>query len=397
MFFPIRTDRRLKRIPWVNYALITINLLVFLLTVGQLDDVNQYLRLGLPMELVAEQVPLAGYYLNPNAPQLHQFLSYQFLHAGWGHLLGNMLFLYVFGNSVEDRLGRMAYLLFYLAGGVMAGLGHVLSETSPVLGASGAVAGVTGAFLALFPLSNVTVLYWFIIIGAIEVSGIVVIGLQIVMNVVLQFYGGDNVAYLAHLAGYAYGFAIGTLLLLSGILPREPYDMLALLERRRRRTQFQRMARSGYQPWEHSKAAKPTSAHVRQEAPPLNSEQEALLRRRSAISQALAQHDAPTAAQRYRELLADHPDQVLGQQQQLDLANQLMSDAHYADAARAYELFLQTYPTYPQREQVQLILGLLYARYLERAERARELLRAAAPRLTGSNRQLADQLLADSA
>ncbi|MFW6058966.1 MAG: rhomboid family intramembrane serine protease [Phycisphaeraceae bacterium] len=396
MFFPIRTDRRLKRIPWVNYTLIAVNALIFLFTIGQVGEVGRHLAVGFPMELVAEHVPLAAFYLNPRDIQLHQFISYQFLHGGWEHLLGNMLFLYVFGNSVEDRLGRLAYLLFYLSAGVMAGLGHTLAENAPVLGASGAVAGVTGAFLALFPLSNVTVVYWIIIIGAIEVSGIVVIGIQIVMNVVLQFYGGSGVAYLAHLAGYAHGFAIGMVLLLVGILPREPYDMLALIERRRRRAQFQRMARAGYQPWEHNKPPELSAEQMREEAAPIKAEQEALMRRRSEISRAMGQHDMPTAAQRYRELLADHPDQVLGQQPQLDLANQLMADAHYTDAARAYELFLQTYPTYPQREQVQLILGLLYARYLQRHDRARELLRAAVPRLTGSNRQLAEQLLADA-
>lgn len=394
MFLPIRTDRRLKRIPWVNYALIAVNVLVFLVTVGQVNQINQFA--GWPIELIAQHVPLAAYYLNPYSPQIHQFLTYQFLHAGWEHLLGNMLFLYVFGNSVEDRVGRLAYLLFYLAGGIMAGLGHVMAESAPVLGASGAVAGVTGAFLALFPLSNVTVVYWFIIIGAIEVSGIVVIGIQIAMNVVLQFYGGGNVAYLAHLAGYAHGFVIGMLLLLIGILPREPYDMLALFERRKRRTQFQRMARAGYQPWEHNKPPEPSAKQAPQQAAPLGAEQEAIMRRRSEISRALTQHDLPAAAQRYRELLTEHPDQVLGQQHQLDVANQLMSDAHYGDAARAYELFLERYPTYPQREQVQLILGLLYVRYLQRAERARELLREAIPRLTGSNHQLAEQLLADA-
>src|SRR5690606_30503901 len=128
-------------------------------TIGQVGDVSQLMGIGMPIEMVAQHVPLAGYYLNPRAPELHQFLSYQFLHASWLHLLGNMLFLYVFGNSVEDRLGRAAYLLFYLAGGVMAGVGHAWLEAAPVLGASGAVAGVTGAFLALFPLSNITVVY----------------------------------------------------------------------------------------------------------------------------------------------------------------------------------------------------------------------------------------------
>ena len=383
MLFPIRTDRRLKRRPWVNYALIAVNVLVFLFTLSESRTAP------------GEMPTVARFYLWPESPELFQYLTYQFLHADWFHLLGNMLFLYVFGNSVEDRLGRVAYLFFYLAGGVIAGLGHWSMETAPVLGASGAVAGVTGAYLALFPLSNVTVIYWIIVlIGAIEVPGIVVIGIQIAMNLFFQFFGGGNVAYLAHLAGYAHGFVIGMSLLMLGLLAREPYDMLALLERRRRRSEFQRMARQGYQPWDHAGPREPTHADS---APPISAEQEALMQARSEISRAMNQHDMPGAARRYRQLLDEHPDQVMGQQQQLDLANQLMAEGLHDTAARAYELFLQHYPGYPQREQVELVLALLCARYLNRPDRARELLADAAPRLEGSNRQLADQIRAELA
>ena len=114
---------------------------------------------------------------------------------------------------------------------------------------------------------------------------------------------------------------------------------------------------------------------------------------RSNIGEA-TRDDLPAAAQWYAQLLELDASQVLNQQQQLDVANQLMSETRYETAARAYELFLNTYKTYTQREQIELILGLIYVRYLERRQRARELLTSALPRLRdAAQRELAEQVL----
>ncbi|HEX7010306.1 MAG TPA: rhomboid family intramembrane serine protease [Phycisphaeraceae bacterium] len=392
MFFPIRTDRPLRSLPWVNYALIGANVVIFLATYQQVQffDVVAHMLRGFPLEHLYAEAPVGRFYLWPTQPMPWQFISYQFLHADWMHLLGNMVFLYVFGNHVEDRLGKVGYLFFYLAGGVFAGLGHALVQTTPVIGASGAVSAVTGAYLALFPLSNVTIVYWFFFVGTFEVSSMVLILFQIAENLIFQFTGVGNVAYLAHLAGYAYGFVIGMGLLLARVLPREPYDMLSLIERRRRRASFQRLARRGYHPWEHAGADQPAAAG---DTPELTAFQRELAQLREGIGRAIAEHDLPAAARQYRQLLQRDPRQVMSLQQQLDLANQLMAEGRYDTAAAAYELFLGHFGDYPQREQVQLILGLVYARYLREAERARQLLQAALPRLSGSDRELAQQTL----
>lgn len=407
MFFPIRTDRRLTSTPWVNYALIGLNLVIFALTMNQVaaaDAISQRLYLeqisNAPNLLAIarlkeqlDQVPVLHYYLRPGETQLFQFISYGFLHANLMHLVGNMIFLFIFGNGVEDRLGKIGYLFFYLAGGVLAGLGHIATSGAPVLGASGAVAAVTGAYLALFPLSNVTIIYWFFFIGAFEVSSMLLILFRVAQDVVFQVLGIGNVAYMAHLAGYGFGFAVGMGLLLGRLLPREPYDMLALIQQKRRREQFRRLTRGGsYQPWDHAKAGAPAS---RTGAEPVTPEQTALMERRGRISAAINNHDLPTAARRYVELIEDHPDQVMAQQTQLDLANQLMADGWYDRAAAAYELFLKAYPTYTQRQQVQLILGLIHARYLEQPDRAKTLLTEALPRLDGEEKALAEQALAE--
>ena len=121
---PVRTDRRLERTPWINYGLIVANVLVFVLfQKGRVAD------------------PLVRMYLlHPDEPMAFQFLASMFMHGGWGHLIGNMIFLWVFGNAVNDSFGHVGYLAFYLAGGIIAGLGYVLlSGVAPVLGASGAI------------------------------------------------------------------------------------------------------------------------------------------------------------------------------------------------------------------------------------------------------------------
>ena len=386
MFFPVRTDRPLKRRPWVNYGLIALNVVVFVLTDGRLQE-----------------APYAQYVLTPGFPQSpelfgvalpwsFQYISYQFLHANWMHLLGNMLFLFVFGNNVEDRMGRVGYLFFYLSGGVAAGIGHALVTMNPVIGASGSVSAVTGAFLALFPLSRVTIIYWFIIIGAFEVTGMVLILFRMGLDFVFWLTdAGGNVAYMAHLAGYGHGFVVGMGLLLVRVLSREPYDLLSLLEYRRRRRQFERLTRQGYRPWEH---AGPGGGGNDIAAPP-SAEELALMQRRSQINRAIADHDMVEAARLYEQLLHEHPGQVLGQRQQLDLANHLMAQRRHDAAAAAYELFLKHFSDYAQREQVQLILGLIYARYLPRPERARQLLEEALPRLGGSDKDLAVQVLGE--
>lgn len=375
--FPIRTDRRLQHTPWVNYALIAANVLIFLWT----RDVAR--------EQVADR-----YNLLPYDATDFQFITYQFLHADVWHLLGNMLFLYVFGNSVEDRLGKVGYLSFYLAGGVLAGLGHCLTSNNPVLGASGAVAAVTGAYMVLFPLSNVTLFYWiFYYVDTFEVSSLVLILFQIGQNVVMHLLDVGGVAYFAHLSGYAFGIAIAAALMWLRILPREPYDLLALLEQRRRRTQFRQLTKRGYHPWDHTGASGIPASN---KSTTLTEKDQQIIQFRQTISEALARHDLPAAAGSYVQLLDADPGQVLSQQQQLDVANQLMSEGRYDHAARAYELFLNTFRTYPQREQVELILGLIYAKYLERRQRARELLTSALARLHNrEQKELAQRMLDD--
>lgn len=149
MFLPIRTDSRLRSTPYMNWGLIVANLAVFALQrLTKIED---------------------SWILDASAPRVFNYLTYAFLHADVWHIGGNMLFLYIFGNNVNDKMGNIAYLGFYLAAAVFAGAGFVVSSDSAVLGASGAVAAVTGAYLVLFPRANVTIAYFFIFIGTYEI------------------------------------------------------------------------------------------------------------------------------------------------------------------------------------------------------------------------------------
>jgi membrane associated rhomboid family serine protease len=155
-------------------------------------------------------------------------ITYQFLHGGWIHIGANLLYLWIFGNNVEDRLGRPAYLAFYLAGGVVAALAQVaIDPTSdvPLVGASGAIAAVLGAYAIMFPRARVLAIVFLVVFFAVtEVPSILVLGLWFVLQVIdgLASLGVEDVvggvAIFAHIAGFLLGILVG--LLVRGFRPR---------------------------------------------------------------------------------------------------------------------------------------------------------------------------------
>ncbi len=391
MIFPIRTDRRMKHTPWVNYVLIAVNVVVFVMTMKQIAAMSHPQFQFIPAEQLVEQFPVLRYFLYSHTSNMHhgyQFFTYQFLHAGWEHLIFNMLFLFVFGNSLEDRLGPIGYLGFYLAGGVIAGLGHVMTSDASVIGASGSVSAVTGAYLALFPLSNVTMVYWFYFIGSFEVPSMYLILFSFALDVFNSFAGAGGVAYLAHISGNVFGFAVGMGLLWTRLLPREPFDFLALADRWNRRRQFRSATRRGAAPW-RSQVEKVIAAS---DQPNPRDEETAQLR--SSIAGHLAAGRQEYAMDDFEKLATVDPQAVLARQAQLDLANYAMQHERRELAAHAYEGFMRLYKTDEYRSQVEMILGLIYARYLNRPERAAELLKAALEKLDDeSQKQMAREIL----
>ncbi len=201
--FPIGDDNSARRsVPLVTYALIALNVLFFFVELSGGDAfIGKWAFV--PSRFLA----------NPAADFLTLFTS-MFMHGGWVHLGGNMLYLWIFGDNVEDRLGQVKFLVFYLLCGIAATftqLAFSIGSNIPNLGASGAIAGVLGAYLVMFPQGSVRVLMGR---GIIPMPALIVIGLWFV----LQFFSGidsitstadtGGVAYMAHVGGFVAGFVL---------------------------------------------------------------------------------------------------------------------------------------------------------------------------------------------
>lgn len=355
MFLPIRTDRPLRHTPRVNIALIVLNIVAFVVQ-----------RAWPTFE--------ANLLLYPQQPTLLGFFGSAFLHADWFHLGGNMLFLYIFGNNLNDKLGHAAFLALYLGGALCAGLLHAAISDAPVLGASGAIAAVTGAYLVMFPRSRVAVLILFFLITIVHIPALWLIGLFFVFDLfqglMSEFGGGfSGTAHFAHIGGTLYGAGAGLLLMRTKLIDRDQMDLLAMIRRWRLRRQHASGLKKMGQAHQSQFDIVPAAA-----ADPKVLQMQDL---RDGINAAFERDNLREAGRLYSQLLRVDDAQVLSMQRQLDVANQLAADRKYAEAAAAYERFLERYHRHEQYAQTQLMLGLIYARYLARPGPARQHLQAA--------------------
>jgi membrane associated rhomboid family serine protease len=321
----------------------------------------------------------------PGHLYLWQFVSYAFLHAGFMHIVGNMFFLYLFGNNVNDKLGHIGYLSFYLAGAVFSGIGHTLLSGSSVLGASGAVAAVTGAYLVLFPQTLITVIYWFLFIGTMELPALYFIAFKLIIwdNMIEpKFAPPVAIAYGAHLAGYVFGIAAMVGLLATHIISGSNYDLWAMIKRWNRRRRYRDVVSSGYNPYTGRTKARRIKVKEVIKSAAEQQKEEQIRQLRSEISDRMTQRNLPAAAELFIELMEQDSEQILPRQQLLDIANQLAGDNKHAESARAYEQLLSHYRTYEYAEQVELMLGVIYSRYLNQPESAAKHLQIAEKKLT---------------
>lgn len=211
---PLRDANPPGTVPFVTYGIIVLNVLVFLLELAMGDQVG---ALFMQFGVVPARVSAA---LDPGAFDGGALLSFgtaMFLHGGWMHLIGNMLFLYVFGDNIEDRCGHGRFVLFYLLAGSAAAAAQVAVDPwseMPMVGASGAIAGVLGAYVILFPRARIlTLLPLFIFFQLLELPAYLFLGLwflmQIASGVLSLQIGGDagGVAWWAHIGGFVAGAA----------------------------------------------------------------------------------------------------------------------------------------------------------------------------------------------
>ena len=238
MLFPIADDNRGRTTtPVVNYVLIAVNVLVFVFLQGLgSNEKFTYAYSTVPAEIITgkdivtrpaavqhftgQRIEMPG--LQPTLiPVYLTLITSMFMHGGIAHIFGNMLFLFIFGDNIEDRVGHIRYLIFYLVCGVLAGLAHVFATALfatdaqslliPSLGASGAISGVLGAYLLLFPTNRVVVLLGWL---AMPLPAFVAIGLWFVFQLIsgLGVLGSGSqaggVAYAAHIGGFIAGLIL---------------------------------------------------------------------------------------------------------------------------------------------------------------------------------------------
>ncbi len=210
---PLKDNIPSERIPFINYILIGLNVIVFFIELAQGQQINDFInRFGLIPSLVTAGIHGPRYEILP-------FFTSMFLHGGWMHIIGNMLFLWIFGDNVEDRMGHFFYVLFYLGSGIGASLLHIATapgSTIPTVGASGAIAGVMGAYLVLYPRARVlTAVIIIYIIRMMEIPAIVFLGLwflmQFIMGVATAASTGatGGIAFWAHVGGFLVGLVGG--------------------------------------------------------------------------------------------------------------------------------------------------------------------------------------------
>jgi membrane associated rhomboid family serine protease len=216
MVFPLYDHNPFKypRPPVVTWGLIAVNIIIFLFEIGSGQSTQAILAsFAANPAAITHDVQATG----PVPPEV-TLLTSMFLHGGWGHLLGNMIYLWVFGDDIEEALGSLRFLIFYLLCGIIAALVFVafnMHSTTPLIGASGAISGVLAAYLLLRPCARVTV---FILRIVLRLRAYWVIGAWALLQIfLLAQHSNDGVAYLAHVGGLVAGAILFVVMRPAGV------------------------------------------------------------------------------------------------------------------------------------------------------------------------------------
>lgn len=213
MFFPYRDDNPTNTTPYVTIGLIALNVLIYLIVTVGGTGAYRYAVLNYGL-IPAELVHFHNYLPSTAVPPVANLITALFVHGGFMHVAGNMWFLWIFGDNVEDRMGHVRYLVFYILAGITASLLHVAlfsGSTAPVIGASGAISGVLGAYAVLYPHARIrTFVFIIIYLDFIKIPAVIFIGIWIIFQVVSGLFslgqgGGAGVAWFAHVGGFLFG------------------------------------------------------------------------------------------------------------------------------------------------------------------------------------------------
>lgn len=214
MLIPIQVNTLIIRSPWANISLIVLTVAVFVFEMlGWIPD-----RLSENLVLTDWSSPLG-------------LIGHMFLHAGWMHLIGNMIFMWVFGNALNGVMHHKDYVFVYLLCGIAAGAMHLVLDGHPAVGASGAICGLTGMYLAIYPKNEITCWYWFFLRGGfIELKGFLLVIGWFLWDLWSAFQGSGHIASWAHVGGAVSGFMAGIVLLKLQRIHLGEYDNTTILD-----------------------------------------------------------------------------------------------------------------------------------------------------------------------
>lgn len=296
-------------------------------------------------------------------------ITYQFLHGDLMHLAGNMLFLWVFGVAVEDRIGRWRFLALYILGGIAAALAQSLATNAsgassiPTIGASGSVAAITGAFLVLAPRAPMRILFFFFLIGVFAIPAWWFIIFAVAKDLFwLSVSSASNawtgVAHAAHLGGYAFGFIAAMQLLKFNLARKDQYNLFSAQKQARRRRAFKLAVEEAERERAARKAANPE-----------------IDAKRTEVSSATRAGNHESAIAAYEQLIKLDPDAVLSKDIQLSVAQHLHAAGQHTLAASAFEAFLERSPNDRDANATALMLAIVQGRYANNKPAAHQALK----------------------
>lgn len=209
MLLPLKDENPTYSFPIVTIFIIAVNILIYIYQVslgyGYAGEKFIYQLGAIPYEIMHfHDIKI------PNlVPPPFTLVTAMFLHGSWAHLIGNMWYLWIFGNNIEDALGKLRFVIFYLLCGIVAGLSHIISvpdSSVPMIGASGAISGVLGAYFIVYPRARVLILmFLFIFIRFLYVPAVLVLGFWFVIQILSAGSFGEGVAWYAHIGGFVAG------------------------------------------------------------------------------------------------------------------------------------------------------------------------------------------------
>jgi membrane associated rhomboid family serine protease len=231
--FPLRDNIFRKQFPLVTWLIIVVNVVIFYMESSLNEDVASQVIYG--FAIVPSRYGSSGSFLGLQLPisDYLPILTSMFMHGSWLHVIGNMWFLYLFGASVEDRMGRLRYFFFYILCGIMAGFIYIyfdLQSRVPSLGASGAIAGVMGAYMLMFPAARIMTLILIVIFPFfVELPALLYIGIWFFYQVLFETINASvsgiasGLAWWAHIGGFVSGMVLLFPFRVKGLFHRQPY------------------------------------------------------------------------------------------------------------------------------------------------------------------------------